>query len=818
MGLLAAFSLTALRAQTSPVPYGASAILQGLHQFSQTGTVLYIAAHPDDEDTQLIGYFAQGRGFRTGYLSLNRGEGGQNLIGGEFGDELGVIRTQELLAARGVDGGRQFFTLARDFGYSKDYRDTLRRWDRREVLIDMLRVIRTFRPDVLITRFPPEPGGTHGHHTASTVLTLEAFPLAGDPKAFPDRLGDLAPWRPKRVLWDAYRPGFRPNPAPDQAPKHDEAYVDMGGYNPVIGLSYGEIAARSRSMHRSQGFGSLPTRGSRYAYFKLLAGAPAQTDPFDGIDTSWGRFPGGNAIGAAAEAAIHGFNPARPEDSVPALLALRDQIDALPGASTDPLLRDKRAELNRLIEGCLGLHVQSTVPAVEARAGTAVTVTTTVINRSALEVTWNGAVLPSNTSVLHDRAMTAPARVTQPYWLVADESPGMFHVAPEAENLIGRPASPPALTVEEVFLVAGHTLPVTAIVENIVAQPDRGEVRRPLEVVPPVSLHFLQPVALLRPGASIDVAVRVTPNSPHANGVLKLELGATPGSWTISPSFQNFDVKTPTLFRFSLQAPPAAAIQRLTADATVDGRTCDTDRTEIRYPHIPDQLLQPKARLRAVSLDLKVTARRVGYFAGAGDSVADSLALMGCTVVPLRAEDLTAATLRSLDAVVLGIRAFNVRPELAAHFDALLAYVFGGGTVVAQYTTPNQLSTDRLGPYPLTLERDLPRHRIVDEHSPVTLIDPNLPVLTTPNRITADDFSGWVQERGLNFPATWDPRYQTVLASLDPGEAPLASGLLVAPYGRGWYVYTGLSFFRQLPAGVPGAYRLFANLISLSSH
>lgn len=831
LAFLAACSMTALSAQTPPVPYSASAILQALHQLGQTGTVLYVAAHPDDEDTQLIAYFAQGRGFRTGYLSLNRGEGGQNLIGGEFGDELGVIRTQELLAARGVDGGRQFFSLARDFGYSKDYRDTLKRWDRTEVLIDMLRVIRQFRPDVIITRFPPQPGGTHGHHTASTVLTLEAFPLAGDPRAFPDRLAGLPPWQPRRVLWDAYRPGFRPNPAPEQAPDHSESHVDMGGYNPILGLSYGEIAARSRSMHRSQGFGSLPSRGARYAYFKLLAGSPAAEDPFDGVDTTWARYAGGAEIGREVAAIIDRFAPAHPERSVPALFALRDRIDQLPGAKSDPLLRDKRADVDRLIQGCLGLYVESTTPGAEAIAGQSVTVETAAIRRTATPVLWRGRPLPPDQTVTTTVEVPAPQRLTQPYWLVAQESPGMFHVPPGLADEIGRPTSPPAITRENTFSVDGHDLTIATVVEHVVAQPDRGEVRTPLQIVPPVSLHFAQPVALLRPGATAEVLIRVTPNAAAASGTLRLKVeaassplsaagsgGDAASTWTIRPAERTFSLSGPETFRFALTAPGEPRIGRISAEAAVDGRSCTTDRILIRYPNIPDQLLQPQAEVRALSLDLKVTARRVGYVGGAGDSIADSLSLMGCEVVVLRPADLTADNLRGLDAVVLGIRAFNVHPELAAHFDALLAYVHGGGTVVALYNTPNQLGTHRLGPYPLTLDRDLPAHRITNEASPMTFLAPDSPVLNTPNRIALSDFEGWVQERGLNFPATWDPRYQTILSSHDPGEEPQTSGLLVARYGQGWYVYTGLSFFRQLPAGVPGAYRLFANLISLGSH
>jgi LmbE family N-acetylglucosaminyl deacetylase len=815
LGLLAAAGLgTHLFAQTPPVPAGSGAILQEMAAFRQTGTVLYVAAHPDDEDTQLIAYFARGRGYRTGYLSLTRGEGGQDLIGPQLGDELGVIRTQELLAARRVDGGQQFFSRARDFGFSKDYRQTLQRWDRQQVLSDVVRVIRTFRPDVMITRFPPQASETHGHHTASSVLAIEAFKLAGDPAAFPEQ--QLPAWQPKRIIWDATRPGFQPGPT-----EGTTSQIEIGGFNPLLGLSFGEVAALSRSNHRSQGFGAIGTRGSRFAYFEPLGGSPPPADPFGDIDTSWNRYVHGEAVGDAAAAVMAGFDAFKPEQSVPALLDLRAKLLSLaPAHPGDPVIRDRLAQLDRILQACVGLYVEATSRSPSVVPGETLAVKLTAISRSNVPVLWNGAALPPNQPVSVSATLAIPAAQppSQPYWLQLPEDPGMFHVADP--TLIGRPESPPDLVMPpQTFTVGGQSLVLHLIPTQVTADPARGEIRVPVKVIPPVSLAFAHEVALFAPGSTHAVSLIVTAERAPVSGVVgwSATSGRASNNWRAGPS-QPFTLTRPgqkVAVTLELTAPATPEATDLSATATVNGAPYNNQRIEIRYDHIPFQLLQPPVVLHVASLELNNRAQRIGYLPGAGDTVADCLTQMGCAVTFLTGEDLTPEKLRNFDAVVVGVRAFNVRSDLAAHVDGLFAYVAAGGTVVEQYNTPNELRVERLGPYPMALDRNLPHHRITNEKSPVTFLSADHPALTGPNRIQSSDFDGWVQERGLNFPASWDKNYLPLLSTSDPEEPPKTSAVLVAHYGQGYFVYTGLSFFRQLPAGVPGAYRLFANLISL---
>ena len=809
-------------AVAAPPPPSAAAILQELRSFEELGSVLYIAAHPDDENTQLIAYLSRGRGYRTAYLSLNRGDGGQNLLGPEFGDELGVIRTQELLAARRIDGGRQFFTRARDFGYSKDYRQTLAKWNHQEVLSDVVRVIREFRPDVLITRFPPEPGNTHGHHTASAVLALEAFKLAGDPKAFPEQLGALTPWQPRRILQNGFGRGPG-SPSPEGV-----LQLDVGGSDPVTGDLFSEIAAHSRSMHRTQGLGGFTSggcSGPRLESFKLLDGDPAGKDILDGVDTTWNRVPGGAEVGHRAGEIVAQFNPQDPAASLPALLALRSRLAALPG---DPVVNEKHRQLDRILQACLGLEVATTAPQAEVVPGEAMQLHHTAIVRSDFAVRWLAVRYPGNATeisgaggltanqpAIRDVAEILPAGtpVSQPYWLREEGTAGMFRV--DDPTLIGRPENPPVFPVEFVFEVGGQTLAVPDEPVQVIAVPEQGEIRRRLEVIPPVSLQFASDVELFAPGVARPVVIEVVAYRPGAAGTLELE---TPAGWQVAPARQVFQlaaVGARARYTFTVTGPSRPATADITARAEIGGARFGTGRVEIRYNHIPPILLQPPARLKAVCLELAIRGRRVGYLPGAGDSVAANLEEMGYEVTLLTGADLSPERLHEFDAVVFGVRAFNTRTDLAPHLAALFAYVADGGNVIVQYNTPRGLQTPQLAPYDLKLSGDLPHNRVTDENAPVTLLVPDHPAFTAPNRIIPADFDGWVQERGLNFPSEWDPHFTPLLACSDPGEAPLTSGLLVARHGRGYYVYTGLSWFRQLPAGVPGAYRLFANLVSL---
>ena len=805
-------SLTTM-AQPSPAPE----ILRQLHSFREMGSVLYIAAHPDDENTELIAYFARGRNYRTAYLSLTRGDGGQNVLGPEIGNEIGVIRTQELLAARRIDGGRQFFSRAVDFGFSKDYRETLRIWDRQQVLSDMVRVIRQFRPDVLITRFSPIPGGTHGHHTASTVLALEAFKLAGDPKAFPEQ--QLKPWQPKRIVWNEsiYQK--------DDIGGTQQVRIGVGGNDPVSGELFTDIAGRSRSMHKTQGFGNFTISGRsgpRFETFQLLDGAPMTNDILDGVDTTWGRVSGGAEIGKLADEIIAQFDSQNPAASVPELMKLRKELAALP--VDDSVVGEKRAQLDRILQACLGLEVQTTISQAEVVPGEMMKFHHSVVIHSSIPVRWVAVRYPgikrqidqeiellTNQSRSLDSTQTLPVDtpLSQPYWLREEGTAGLFRV--DDPSLIGRPENPPVFPIEQVFEIGGQTLVIPDEAVQVITNSVNSEVRRHLEVIPPVSLDFVSDIALLAPGTSHSVEVEMVASRANLAGILQLE---APQGWDVSPAKQSFHLATVgerVRLKFSITAPPQSATAKIIADAEIAGVRYRNQRVEINYPHIPPQLLQPLASLKAVSLELANRGHTVGYLPGAGDSVAENLKQMGYSVKVLDDTDLTPEQLHGLDAIVIGVRAFNVRNNVASQLPVLFSYVENGGTIVAQYNRPDGLKTTKLAPFELHLSGD----RVTDENATAIFLAPDHPVLNTPNKITSADFDGWVQERGIYFPNQWDDHFTPILAFNDPGESPLKGGLLVAQYGKGYFVYTGLVFFRELPAGVPGAFRLFANLISL---
>ncbi|MGD0410105.1 MAG: PIG-L family deacetylase [Verrucomicrobiota bacterium] len=788
------------------------------------GSVLLVAAHPDDEDSSLIAFLARGRYCRTAYLSLTRGDGGQNVLGPEIGDELGVIRTQELLAARRIDGGQQFFTRARDFGYSKDYRETFKFWGEKEVLSDMVRVIRAFRPDVLIANFSTNSSpGQHGHHTASAILTGEAFKLAGDSNAFPEQLGELKPWQPKRLLQD-----------------HGSALTM------AVGAEFGAIASRSRSMHKTQGFGAFGGRGGAgSAGFTFLAGAPATNDIFDGIDTTWGRVPGGAEIGKMTDDLIAHFDSANLESNVPALIKIHHLLAGLPA---DVVLDEKRHQLVHILQQCLGLSVitvglSGETPQVDVVAGEPLFLQHAASIRSDVPVRWVGVLYPEVTNktgqarsldpvlapgrdatlllltqkpktqlfsvydMLADSFAELPtnAPITQPYWLREEGTIGLFRV--DDASLIGKPENPPFFAFEQVFEVMGERFTV----------PDSLALR----VIPPVSLKFVDDVELFLPGAAQTAVVGVTAapsdiltvllgrEARLVTGTLRLE--APPG-WKVTPPTQPFSVSSSdgnARFTFTITAPAQPGTAEILAVANVGGVDWHTRRVELKYDHIPPQLLQPPARLKALSLELAIRGHKVGYIPGAGDEVAAALARMGYEVTQLAGADLTPERLRGLDAVVLGVRAFNVRTDLAPRMSALFDFATNGGNVIVLYNRPQ--GSQPVAPYSLTLSGS----RVTDETAEMTLLVPEHPVFNTPNKIVPADFDGWVQERGAYFASRWDPHFTPLLACHDPGEEPLQGSLLVAQCGKGHFVYTALSWFRQLPDGVPGAYRLFANLVSL---
>ena len=812
------------RAAEAPQSMDSAQIRLALEKLNVLGRVLYIAAHPDDENTRLIAYWANGALYDAAYLSLTRGDGGQNLIGPELRDQLGVIRTQELLAARRIDHGRQFFTRANDFGFSKSPEETLRIWDREKILADVVWVIRKFRPDLVVTRFPTEDSDTHGHHTASARLAQEAFRAAADPKRFPEQLKFVQTWQPSRLLWNSWA-AFRAQSRNEPFDPTGLISLEAGGYQPLLGKSYPEIAAASRSMHKSQGFGVEIERGERKEYFKFLDGKPIENGGgiFDGIDTTWARVPNGLKVAAEINNVLKGYDATQPFASVPALLELRQALRAL---GDDSWATEKRSELDGIIAACLGLHLEAVTENPAAQPGENLTLQVEVINRSPLavkfqslrvltssEVTPVGKVLVPNEVFIQKSTVALPKDLpfSHPYWLRQSGTVGTYAVSDQ--TLIGRPENPPPFPVEATLQIGGQE--ITYSLEPRFRKVDRvaGEVSEPLVIAPPAFVELPRPVFVFGNKKAKTINVRVIASAEKFGGNVALEV---PAGWKVEPvsirvKLEGTDSEMSGTFQLT---PPAAAGEgELRAAFVSDSgeRTKAFSRQRIEYSHIEPQTLISPAQARLITGEIGNKAPLVGYVAGAGDAIPESLREIGSDVKVLADQDIKAANLARFDAVVLGVRAYNVHPErMSAWYPELLAYAKEGGVVILQYNTtpgpkPNEL------PYALRVSHD----RVTDETAEVRILAPGHPVLNFPNKITAQDFAAWVQERGLYFPDQWDAAWTPILSSNDPGEPPRDGGLLVARCEKGWFVYTGYSWFRELPAGVLGAYRIFANMISL---
>jgi LmbE family N-acetylglucosaminyl deacetylase len=791
-----------------------------LRKLSVAASVLYVGAHPDDENTALLAYLARGRRVRTAYLSLTRGDGGQNLLGTEKGEMLGVVRTQELLAARRVDGAEQFFTRAIDFGFTKSPEETFRFWDHDAVLADVVWVIRRFRPDVIITRFPTTGEGGHGQHTASAILAGEAFDAAGDPTRFPEQLKQgVTVWKPKRLLWNVFNFG---GATPKDADKMLRA--DVGGYDPLLGKSYTEIAAESRTQHKSQGQGTPERRGAAPNYFALLKGEPASKDIFDGVDMTWRRFAGGEAVGQLLEEAANKFDAANPSASLPLLLRARRELDKLP--KDEPLLEAKRAALAEVIRGAAGLWVEAVAAEPYVTPGGEVKVTTTVVNRSGtpLRLETVGASsagvdvlrpeLKSNEPLSRETALRVPAgaEYSQPYWLRETPVNNLFRIDDAA--LLGAPEGPPALSVPVNIIFGEDSDAVRFQVPVQYRWTDRvnGDMYRPVVVVPEVAVSLEEKTLVFPDRSPKQVRVTLRNNTAaDASGNIHLKL---PSGWTVQPAGTSVTWKAGQEYKatFSVTPPADASVAALDAEfVNAAGKTFTQGVTEIDYPHIPRQTLFPEAEAKLVRVDLQRKGQHIGYVMGSGDEVPEALRQVGYDVTLLSDEDLEAADLSRFDALVTGVRAYNTRAALRRQQPRLLQYVERGGTLVVQYNTPDRtLEGTQLGPFPFKFTQD----RVTDETAPLTVLAPADALLNAPNKITPADFQGWVQERGLYFASDWDARYTPLFESHDPGSAELKGSTLVARQGKGTYVFTALAFFRQLPAGVPGAYRLFANMIS----
>lgn len=817
-----------LAAQKPAKPTSAD-LYQAIKKLNVLGSVLYVAAHPDDENTRMISYLRNEKLYDVTYLSLTRGDGGQNLIGTEIRELLGVLRTEELLMARSVDGGKQLFTRANDFGFSKNPEETLRFWNKDAVLSDVVWAFRKTEPDVVINRFYHDKKyDTHGHHTASAMLSVEAFDLAGKADAYPEQLSFVPVWKPRRQFFNTSWFFYGSQEAFQKVDKTGLWPVDMGVWLPLKGKSNGEIAAESRSMHRCQGFGMLSTRGSAIEYLDFVKGdRPTTQDLFQDINTTWTRVEGGEPIGNILGKIDREFRAENPAASIPELLKAMQMIKALP----DGMWRNKKLEeIKFVIRGCLGLYLESTAAEPTATPGETIKLRLECIARAAgNEVTLTGVtvlpglfdtlpdnVLETNKGWMLEKKVTIPATAnfTAPYWLGKPSSLGMYDVPDQI--LRGLPETPRFATVRWSLNINDVPLEYTTDVAWKTGEPAIGEVWRPFEILPPVTVEFTESSYLFTKNER-DITVRVKAGRDGAKGTV--QVNAPGNGWAvkaIGTAVQNFEFRKKgeeKTFTFTMHAPASSAETVLSASAVVDGKTYNNRLVPIKYDHIPQQSVLLPATAHAARFDLQVKAKHIGYFMGAGDEVPAALKQMGCTVTLLTEKDLEAPLLKKFDAVVIGIRAYNTKEALAFHQQALLDYVKEGGNLIVQYNTNGELTVEegKIAPYSLKLSRA----RVTDETAEVRFTLPENPALNSPNKLTANDFNGWVQERGLYFPGEWDKAFEAPLSMNDAGENPLNGALLIAPYGKGHYVYTGISFFRELPAGVPGAFRLFANLLSL---
>jgi LmbE family N-acetylglucosaminyl deacetylase len=803
----------------APIP--SSGIMQNLNRLNVLGSVLYIAAHPDDENTRLLTYLNKERNFRTAYLSLTRGDGGQNLVGKEQGEMLGLLRTQELLAARKIDGAGQYFTRANDFGYSKNPEETFSIWNKDSILADVVWVIRNFRPDVIICRFPTTGEGGHGHHTASAILALEAFDAAADPKKFSWQLKYTTVWQTKRLFWNTFNFGGTNTTSPDQL------QIDVGGYNPLLGKSYGEIAAESRSMHKSQGFGSAKTMGSTIEYFKQLKGDSAKIDLFEGIDVSWNRIPGASSFTKNIDECIKNFNTQKPFESLPKLVTAYSSLQQF--SEKDEITRywkkQKLKEMEALLFDCAGLWMEVSANNFSAIPGSKIEFQSQLINRSSSnikvnKISWNAdedtlmaLSLKPNVFSTFKHIVTLPASIpySSPYWLNETHDEGFFTV--KDQTLIGKAENSPAVYVAFDITIEGLNLKVERPVVYKSVDPIKGEVYRPFEIIPPATVNFSSKAFVFMNKKPGKLQLEMRSNTDSLTGKLQLML---PDGWQANPDaidFGKLKKNEEKIFETTVTPSKDNSTGIISAAISSGNTTISKSIHRLEYDHIPYQFKLTDAKAKVTSLDLKLAGMNIGYIPGAGDDVADNLLQLGYNVTMLPKDILAKKDLSEFDAIVTGVRAFNTNEWLQDFDKKLLQYVKQGGNLIIQYNTNNRIGplTARIFPYPFTISRE----RVTDENAEVRILNPNHPCLNYPNKITSDDFKGWIQERGIYFATEVDSSYQKIFSMNDAGEKPQEGSLIVGKYGKGNFVYTGLVFFREMPAGIPGAYRLFVNLLSL---
>ncbi len=819
--LIPIFSISNLIAQ-KPHQASAAEIKIALNKLNVLGNALYFAAHPDDENTRLIAYLSKEKLMNTAYMSLTRGDGGQNLVGPEIREQLGIIRTQELLQARRVDGSSQFFSRANDFGYSKSFEETLKVWGKQEVLADAVWVIRKFKPDVIITRFPPDERAGHGHHTTSAMIAIEAFDLAGDPTIFPEQLDKVDTWQPTSLYINTGR-WWNKNISDES----DSIFsIDVGKYNPLLGRSYTEIAASSRSMHKSQGFGAIGLRGENKEYLEYVKGALPKENIFEAVDMSWKRVDDGLRFQLNIQEIINNFDPENPSNSVPSLVKLYDDLSDL----EDEFWKEtKKAEVKQLIKDCLGLYIEIKSENYYATVGENVKLNIEIVNRSSSMVDLiNFEIVDADVVFVVNKALEPNIKFEQefefkipentplstPYWLKEKGKMGLFKV--NAQHLIGQPENKPAFSYKVKINVKGETIDFELPIIFKTNDPVKGESYRPFVIVPHATVNTNEEILIFtdKSSKSISYSVKIFADS-LGKGEITLDV---PTGWIITPSSYDVDLQSKgeeMHFDFEIKAPDNQGIAFLKPRLKIGNSTYRQGAKFIKYDHIPTQLYLRDTETKLVNMDVEIAGNKIGYIPGAGDEVAHNLRIIGYDVDVLVDNDINEMNLKQYDAVILGVRAFNTVDRMNYYKDILFSYVKNGGNMIVQYNTAHRLVTKEFSPFEITLSRN----RVTEENAKVSFLAPNHEVLNKPNKITPADFDLWVQERGLYFPEKWDKAFTPILSWKDSGdEKDFEGSLLVSKYGEGHYIYTGISFFRQLPAGVPGAYRLFVNLISVGNN
>lgn len=780
-------------------------------RFKETKRILFVAAHPDDENTRLIAYLANAEHAEVAYLSLTRGDGGQNLIGSELGIELGLIRTQELLRARETDGGRQFFTRALDFGFSKNPDETFNNWEKKKLLSDVVWIIRKYQPDVILNRFNTIPGTTHGHHTSSAMLSVEAFELAADKNAFPEQLKYVSVWQPRSVFWNAYNWGGQ------YEPEEGKTYhrFMVGEYNPLLGTTYSKIAADSRTMHKSQGFGSTSQIGQGNDFIELIKGEPFKTHPFEAIESRWNELSNGAEITKAIDAVLSTFDFIHPENNLEGLLKIKSLLDLQKSKAL--WLTEKKELLDGLILDVLGIKGEFNIKKEIGFPGEKINAEFIFNNpaqRAVKVKSFDGELFKTQIEkeLKGNIPLTIPIEiqipkdypVSQPFWLEKSLDGALFNITDP--HKIGKPSNSPSISGIVSLEIGSQKLMMELPLQYKYNDQVDGEIKQPFTLVPEVNVHLDKANLFLVNGAEQKLHVEVSFRDQILDGSLRLK-GLASNQYRIVGTDKD-ERRKRILYTLDILDSDQEKKQVLVTFLSKDGREFSQNTKRISYKHIPNLTYFTSTTLGVVKADIKVSGQKIGYINGAGDDVAEILKNLGYEVSILEDSDLQKDRLKSFSTIVVGIRAFNVNQALASNVDQLMEYVKEGGNLIVQYNTGSPLLTKDLGPYPFSISRE----RVTVENSPIQ-VDYSHPILAGPNKITAKDFEGWVQERGLYFTSGWDSNYSAPIAFQDPGEEFFHGSLIHTKYGAGTYTYSGISWFRQLPAGVPGAVKLFVNLI-----